>query len=165
MPGLGPFAEDGLLQLDEITDVHRLAQLRFGPDVRKRPDRDADAQLAAVDDAVVLHRHAIVEHGIDDPHARVDLARLADLGLPLDMHARVNHRVGADDHVVVDVGRRGIFDRDARRHELFVFFLSHDSARLCQFRPAVDAVDLVGMLDDDRFDAAPAAAIGRDEVR
>ena len=106
---------------------------RLRPHVSEGPDGDAGAKTAAVDDAEVLHRHAIVEHRIDDAHARVNLARLADLGLPFEVHAGMDHRVGPDDHVVVDVGRRGIFDRHARRHELFVFFLSHDSARFCQF--------------------------------
>ena len=95
----------------------------------------------------------------------MNLARLADLRPPLEVHARMDHRIGADDDVVVDVGRRGIFDRHAGRHQLFVFFLSHDSARFCQFRPAVDAANLVGILDHDRFDAEPAAAIRRNEIR
>jgi hypothetical protein len=46
------------------------------------------------------------------------------------------------------VGR--IDDGDARRHQFFVLFLSHDSAHFRQLAAAVDAMDFQRVFDNDR---------------
>ena len=57
----------------------------------------------------------------------------------------MNHGVGADLDVGVDVGRGGIDQRDAGGHQFFVLLLSHHPADLGEFCPAVDAADLDGI--------------------
>ena len=56
------------------------------------------------------------------------------------------------------------FDGDAGRHQLFVLFLSHDSARFRQL-PAVDAANLVGILERRRFHPKLLAAVNVGTVR
>ena len=53
---------------------------------------------------------AVADLRVDDADVRLDLAGRADAGLSLDDHTRVDHRVGADLDVRVDVGR-GRIDR------------------------------------------------------
>ena len=98
--GFGPLADDRLLQLDEIADVHRFAKLGVRPDVDERPDGYPGAQVAAADDAEILNGDAILEHRVDDAHAGVNLTGLADLRSPFEVHARMDDRIGADDHVL-----------------------------------------------------------------
>ena len=66
--------------------------------------------------------------------------------------------------VAIDVGRRRILDRDARRHQLRVLLLSHDAAHCRQLGAAVDAANLVGVCDGDGFDRRPALPVDRDEI-
>src|SRR5688572_5234138 len=114
--GFATLSEHGLLQLHEIPDVHRVAQLGVRANVYERPDSDARCQAAAADNAEVLDSNAIGEYRVHDTNAGVYLARLADLRPPLEMHARVDDGIGAHDHVIVNVGGCRIFDRHARGH-------------------------------------------------
>ncbi len=141
------------------------AELRLGTHMRERSNRHARRQASAIDHAMVLHRHAIGEHGVDDSHTRVDFTGLADLRLPFEVDVGMDHGVRAHDHAFVDVSGGRILDRDARGHQFFVLFLSHDAARFCQFRPAVDSAGLVGIAEHDGLDAQSAATIGRNQVR
>ena len=69
-----------------------------------------------------------------------------------------------DDDIGVDVGGRGIDQRDAGGHELFVLLLADHGADLCKFGTAVDAADFVGALDGPGRDRALLLAIDRDEI-
>ena len=89
----------------------------------------------------------------------------ADSRLTFEMHARVNHCVGTDLHVGVDICGGRIFNRDPGSHQLFVLRLSHDAAYLCQLGAAIDAAHLVGVFERHRFHDPPLAAVGPDQIR
>ena len=88
---------------------------------------------------------------VGDAHVSVDLARGTNARPALDDHARVDHGVGADLDVRIDVGRGRIDQGDARRHELFVLLLSHEPAYLRQLRSAVDAADFLWIVNENVF--------------
>ena len=76
----------------------------------------------------------------------------------------MDHRVGADLDVRIDVGRGRIDERDAGGHQFFVLLLSHDSAHFRQFGAAVDAPDFLGVVDHERFDRQLPPAVDGDQV-
>ena len=153
-----------LLQLDEIADVRILADLRPGPDVRERTEERAGLDCGIGDHSVVSHTHPIADRRVDDARAGVDLAGRADLRRALEEDAWMDHRVGADDDVGVDVGGGGIDQRDAGGHQLFVLLLADHGADLCKFSAAVDAANLFGALDRPGRDRALLFAIDRDQI-
>ena len=69
-----------------------------------------------------------------------------------------------DADIAVDVGRCGILDGDAGRHQLLVLPGSHDSTHLFEFHAAVDAPNLVRIRDGQRFDALATARQDRRET-
>ena len=52
----------------------------------------------------------------------------------LEVHIRMDHRVGADLTSGLDVGRRRVDERHAGGHQFFVLLLSHDFAHFRQLR-------------------------------
>ena len=76
----------------------------------------------------------------------------------------MNHRVGADLDVGVDVGRGRVDERDPGGHQLFVLVLSHDPAHFRQFGAAVDAADFLRVVHDQRFHRQLAAAVDGNEI-
>ena len=76
----------------------------------------------------------------------MDFARGSDARVALEKDARVNHGVGPDCDVGVDVGGGRVDQRDAGGHQLFIFLLADHAADLCELGSAVDAADLVGLL-------------------
>ena len=165
MSGLAALAHNRFLQLDKIAYAYRFVKLVVRPHVHERSNSHAGSKAAAVDDAEILHSHAIVKSGIDDADAGVNLTRLTDFRPPLEVHARMYDCIGANNDPLVDVRRCGILNRHAGCHELFVLFLFHDSARFCQFGPAVDTANLVRILEQDRLDVEFPPAIGRNQIR
>src|SRR5207244_1166154 len=95
----------------------------------------------------------------------MQLAPAADSCSTLQRDARMDDGVGADVDSLIDIGRRGIFNRDARRHELRVFLLPHQPAHLRQLLAAVDSPYFVGVLHGHRRHYLSAPAINVDEIR
>ncbi len=117
-----------------------------------------------LDNAEVLDRDPIFDDGIHDPDARVNLTGRADLGLSFQMHARMDHRIGTDLHIRIDIRRGRVLDRHAGCHQLFVLLLPHDAAYLRQLGVAVDAKHLVGLFKSDRLDSSLLPSIESDEI-
>ena len=132
--------------------------------MRERTEERARLDCGIRDHSVVSHTHAIADRRVDDARAGVDFAGRADLRRALEKDARIDHRVGPDDDVGVDVGGRGIDQRDAGGHQLFVLLLADHGGDLCKFGTAVDAADFVGALDRPGRDRALLFAIDRDEI-
>src|SRR5450759_3491919 len=75
-----------------------------------------------------------------------------------------NHRVRADHHVFAHVGRRGVFERDARRHQGNAPRLPHPLAHGRELSPRVDAEDFFGAIDGVRSHPAPRPPVDSDQV-
>ena len=114
---------------------------------------------------MVVDRHAIADACIDDADAAVNLAARANRRLALDRHARPDDRVCPDRHVAVDVGGRGILDRDAGCHQLGGFSLAQDAADGSEIAPAVDAANVIRIWNDHGFHPLPAFPKNGDEIR
>src|SRR5207249_11760069 len=89
----------------------------------------------------------------------LNLAADADSRLAFGRYAWLNEGVGANRHVAVAVGRGRVFDGDARSHQFVILSCSHDAAHFRQLAAAVDAADLVGVLDGHRRYGPPALAV------
>ena len=161
---LGPGPQGGLLQLHEVADLGALANRRPGRRCANGPTAAPSATCAPDDQAEVVDRHAVADLRVGDAHVRLDLARRPDPRLPFDDHAGVNHRVGANLDVRIDVGRGRVDERDAGRHQFFVLVLSHEPAHFRQFRAAVDAADFLRVVDHERFDRQLAPAVDGDQI-
>jgi len=141
-----------LLELDEITNTRRFPDLGVRPQVRERSDPGAMRDGRSVNDAVVVDEHVVADRGVDNPDSGVQLASGADDGASLEDDAWVNHGVGTDGHVGVDIGRCRVLDGDTGGHQLFVLALSHDPSDLRQFGLAVDPANFVRVIDLDGLD-------------
>ena len=153
-----------LLQLDEVADMRIAPDLRPGPDVRERSQEGARFDCGIGHHSVVAHTHAIADGRVDDARTGVDLARGADLCRAFEKDTWIDHRVGADDDVGVDVGGGGIDQRHAGGHEFFVLLLADHGADLCKFSAAVDPANFVGTPDRPGGDRPFLFAIDRDEI-
>ena len=76
----------------------------------------------------------------------------------------MDDRVRPDLDFRIDVGRGRIDDGDAGRHQFFVLVLSHEPAHFREFGPAVDAANLQGIGDVQRFDGQLPAPVDGDQV-
>ena len=160
--GAGPHRR--FLQFDEITDLGAFADIRVGPQMGKRADRRPIGNPRTNDEAKIVNRNPFGQYRVADPDVAVNLTGRADFCLPLENHARVNHGVRSDLDVFLDIRRRRIDDGDAGRHQLFVLRLSHDRAYFRELRPAVDAPDLLRILQYQCFHRQLAPPIDRHEV-
>src|SRR5215208_6887349 len=93
------------------------------------------------DEAEVIDRHAVAERRIADSDVGLDLTRGPDPGLTLDDDARVNDGICPNLDIRLDVGGGRIDERDARRHQFLVLFLSQEAAHFRKFRAAVNSPD------------------------
>ena len=60
-------------------------------------------------------------------------------GISIDLDRRIDDRIGADLHVIIDERARRIDERDALRHERFAFAAPHDMVDPGQVLPGVDS--------------------------
>ncbi|MNC89288.1 hypothetical protein D3C83_51980 [compost metagenome] len=79
---------------------------------------------------------------------RLDLAGRSDARRAFDDDSGMDDRVGADLHVRIDVGRGGVDQRDASRHQFLVLLLSQHRAHFRQLRSAVDSADFLRIVDE-----------------
>ena len=66
---LGPFADDRLLNLHEVSNLGPLVKLSVGPQVRVGPDLAPVTDLALLDNAPIKDNGAIAHRRIPDPAA------------------------------------------------------------------------------------------------
>ncbi len=161
---LRPLPQLRLFQLDEVADVRAFADVGVGPNLRERADlrRAGNARLA--DDAEIVDDHAIAQRRVDDPDAGVNLAATADDRLPFEVDARVQDRVGADDHVGLNPGGGGVENRDPGGHQRVVLAVAQDRRRLRQLLTAVYAQDLPWIRDAQGLHPPSLAAENADQV-
>src|SRR5215469_6202993 len=80
------------------------------------------AQLRAISDHRILHNaaradeHVVSDLAVCDDGKRTDAAVSANLGFTDDLHKRLDHRIGSDFHIGIDVTSLWTEDGDARRH-------------------------------------------------
>ena len=154
-----PGAERRLLQLDEVADLGALAHRPSRAGGERRADRRAICNPRTNDHAEVVDR----ARDRRSPSRRCGRAPgsrrpTRSASRPSMTTPGMDHRVGADLHVGIDVGRGRVDERDAGGHQFFVLLLSHEPAHLRQFRPAVDAADLLRVRRRPAF--RPAASAG-----
>ena len=106
----------------------------------------------------------VTDFRIGDRDVSVDLARGTNARPALDDHAWVDHGVGADLDVRIDVGCGRIDQGDARRHELFVLLLSHEPAYLRQLSSAVNASDFLWIVNENALHQQLAPPVDRHEI-
>ena len=76
----------------------------------------------------------------------------------------MDHGVGTDDDIAVDIGGRRINQRDTCGHQLFVLLLANHGTDLGKLCAAVDAANLFRALDRPRGDRALLFAIDGDQI-
>ena len=103
----------------------------------------AHAQLQMASRA---NRHVAEPCGAVDSHALAELARAENLNVGTD------NAVGRDFGLFRNVGRRGIDERHARRHQLAVNGRTNFRFHICQLLARVDAGELRRVVSNPRFD-------------
>ena len=139
--------------------------LRTGADVGERTEKRTGLDCRICHHSVVSHTHTVTERGVHNPAAGVDFTRGANLRRPFQEHARVDHRIGSDNDVAVDVGGGRVNQRDTCGHQLFVLLLADHGTDLGKFCAAVDAANLFRALDRPGSDGVFLFAIDGDQVR
>ena len=165
MVGFRSASQNGLLELDEVSDVRLLPDVRLRAEVREWTDSRGGPHPRLDDHAEAVHEHVVSEHAVHDTHAGLELAPRADGGSPLKVDAGMQNAVRPHGNVRFDPRSRGIDDGDARGHELFVLAIAEVRRDDRQLTAAVDAENLGGIVENHRLDAEPALAIQADEVR
>ncbi len=151
---LAPFADDGLLDLDEISYLHTLADHRTRPQMNKGAHRRAAGYAALFDDRAVFHRDPAADGAVHDSRAWIDGAGLAEAGLAFEPYVRVENGVAAERDVAADKDRAGIKHGDAFQHPLAVDPALHDPFGPAQVIPCVHTHDLIGVAAQEGGHAA-----------
>src|SRR4029450_10529676 len=146
--GLHAGPDHALLPLDEVADPGSAADRAVGPQVRVRAHLDVVADPARLDHAAELEMDAAA-----DPRRALDHA------------TRLDQRVGSDLDVHVDVGGRGVDDRDTGRHHAGQGALAHARFGQRQLRARVHAERFVGIGERDRLHTQAVAHRELDDRR
>ena len=125
MRQLRAIAHIGILNFDEIADLHMVMQHRIRAEMDKRPD------LIIAADGTFMTVHAVQMREITAVYIgqlgiRADLAVLADDGLSLEHGAREENGIAADFDILLDVSALRVDDADAGSHEFFCFPKAQD---------------------------------------
>ena len=165
---LRPGAEHGLLQLDEIADLRALA--RTSRPARRCANGPTRRVVARSSSPVITQwLRTVTRSPIRESTIRAPLwisQPAADRRAPFERHAgmddRVRRRSSTSRSMYVVAGSSIVTPAAI---SCVVFCVSHDSAHCRQLDAAVDAANLVGIRDGDRFDRRPALPVDRDEIR
>src|SRR5205085_10171320 len=112
-------AELGLLEFDEITNPYFVAKSVSESQMSVRPDRNIFTESAIDDDASLENDRTRADLRIGDAAEGMNRDIVSNHALAIDLNRWVDHRVGADLRIRVDVCRLGIDDRDAFDHQGF----------------------------------------------
>src|ERR1043166_8361061 len=162
--GFRPGPHRRLLQLHEIADLCPFAHHAFGAQMRERTDRCALCNTRTDDEAEIQNYGFVGDFRVNNADVSLDLAGGADPGVSLERDTRMDDCVGADFDVRFDVGRGRVDDGDAGCHEFFVLCLSHDSTHFRELGAAVDAPNLLWVVDGQRFHRQLAPAVDANQV-
>jgi hypothetical protein len=138
--GLHARPEHAVLHLDEVPDPAAVADCAVGPQVGVRAHLDVVADPARLD-----HAAGLQVHSAPDPRRA------------LDHTARLDQRVGSDLDVHIDVGRRGIDDRDTGGHHAVQRALAHARFGSRKLGARVHPERFVGVGKHQALDAAAVA--------
>src|SRR5262249_30877991 len=139
-------SDDGFLGLDEVSDVHALAELGAGTQMRERTDDRLVADLRIADDDAEAEMHAVAELRVAQVRAAINPAVLADPGLAAQLHVRADHRARADRDSGLGIERVGVLEDHSgflpppRDFATLVFAHSHPDVR-CEQREVKVASD------------------------
>ena len=164
MIGFRPRPECRLFQLHEISDFGSFPNHRFRPQMGKGADRRALCNTRTDDEAEVVDDRTIGDFRPDNADMALDFAGCPDAALSLNRHTGMYYRVGAHLHIGIDVGCGRVDDRDAGGHQFFVLRLSHKATHFRELRAAVDAPDLLRVVDNERFHRQLAAPVDAYQV-
>src|SRR5205085_662608 len=154
-----------LLQLHEIADLAVLAHVRVRSQVTERPHHRAALDDRLRQHAVGLELHAVAYLGRADLTAGADHALAANFRGHVDDHVRIDDRVRADRHRIVDVSAGGVEDGHTREHVPVEDAPALDRGQRGELLAVVHAEGFVGILDGDRLDAAARLREEPDHVR
>ena len=151
MRQLRAIAHIGILDFDEITDLHMVMQYRIRTEMDERPD------LVIAANATFMTVHAVQMREITAVYIgqlgiRSDLAVLADDCLPLKHSPRQQHGITADFDILLDIGMFRIDDADPGSHKLFCFAKAQDAVSGCELDAGIHPHRLIGIVRCDRND-------------
>ena len=112
----------GVLDLDEVADVHLVAELRTGSQARERPDQraaaNAHAELLAVDVGERMDHRAGTDDRIADHAVRADAHAVGQLDAPFEHAVDVHFDVAAAQQLAAQVEAGRVGQAHARVHQL-----------------------------------------------
>ena len=151
MRQLRAIAHIGILDFDEIADLHMVMQHR----IRTEMDERSDFIIAA--DGAFMPVHAVQMREITACHVlqlgiRADFAVLADDGLSLKHGAREENGITTDFDILLDVSVLRVDDADAGCHELFCLPKTQDTVSGSQLDAGIDPHRLISIVRCDRND-------------
>ena len=151
MRQLRAIAHIGILDFNEITDLHMVMQYRIRAEMDKRPDLVIAANAAFMTIHAVQMREITAVY-IGQLGIRSDLAVLADDCLPLKHSTRQQHGITADFDILLDIGMLRVNDADTGSHKLFCFAKAQDAVSGCELDAGIHPHRLIGIVRCDRND-------------
>ena len=130
----------------------------------KGPDLRALCELAGRNDRIGFHRDAVGEDGIAKNTAGANGAIRSDARLAQELHAGLEHSVGADDDVRIDKNRFGHLDGDAGIHERGALAAAEYHVGGGKVRARIAAEDFLGIGSDLRQNGLALPRSMRDGV-
>src|ERR1700683_2128611 len=95
MGHLRAFMNNGLLNLYESSNMCACANIRAGPQMRKRPDLSFGPYVAGIEDGMGADDGIVIHPGIAENAAGLNLAARADACFAEQLDARLDQRVRA----------------------------------------------------------------------
>ena len=141
--GLGPLADGGFFDLNEIADLGVGGQNGAAPQMRKRPGRGVIAELAVTQHDREIEADMIAEGTVLNIGVAVNPTVRADDGPAFDMGIRTDDRVRADGRLIAQIDRLRVLKADTGVHplaaELFLACCFHTSELLSR----IDSFDFL----------------------
>ena len=157
-------AQAGVLHLRVVADVDAAGEASAGAYMtvwshvhiilQRRLLNSRRHDLAAFADSRIAHRAV-----------RADAGVIADSRNAAQVRIRFNHRVLPDLHVCVDVRRRRVGDRHARKQMAAVDALAHQRLRFSELGAVVDPLHLARFVDSHRYYGRALPGGERDQRR
>ena len=154
-----------LLQLDERPDARARADRALGSHVRERTHGGAVRHRRLDHDRAIEQHHVVADGRVGEANAGVHVTPLPHPRPTLKLHHRTDRRVRADGHVLIDVRRGRILQRDAGEHQRIVLPAPDDAIEIGQIDPRVDAAELARVVDPNGLDRQAASPVDRHEIR
>ena len=129
-------ANGGIFHLNEVANLHPVADMAVRADIRERPNGGFVADFG-FDCRRGLEFHAIAKLGICQSGIGADFAVLPDFRIALQHTAGQNHRIHTNFNITADIGIFGIHEGNTAFHVLTVDAVLHD---FCSFRKLYTAV-------------------------